>query len=102
MAGRQGRAGHRRRYVPSNPLGAPLDAPIRAGLLSVDALTPGHGFFDVTAGARGTLDAVEAFARGEVGWRFAPQGSAFAFGEATLSHDLGAQWQAGVGARMTW
>jgi hypothetical protein len=39
-----------------------------------------------------------AFARGEVGVKFAPQGSAFAFGEALLGRQ-GPSWQAGLGAK---
>jgi hypothetical protein len=84
-----------------NPLAA-LDAPIREGLTKVDALKPGSGFLDLTAGARGDASGVAAFARGEAGWHFAPSGSAFAFGEALLGPGAGPSWQAGVGVRATW
>jgi hypothetical protein len=79
-------------------LSAPLDAPVRAGLAAVEALQPGHGFAELLAGARGDGSETAAFARGEVGVKFAPQGSAFAFGEALLGRQ-GPSWQAGVGAK---
>jgi hypothetical protein len=75
---------------------------VRAGLDRVEALAPGAGFAEVLAGARSTPGAgLEAYARGEVGWHFMPNGSAFAFGEAALG-TAGPSWQAGVGARVTW
>jgi hypothetical protein len=82
-------------------LSAPLDAPVVAGLDKVDALKPGAGYAELLAGARSAPSGFEAFARGELGWKFAPQGSAFAFGEATASPS-GPSWQAGVGARVSW
>jgi hypothetical protein len=81
---------------------ADLDVPIRAGLDKVDALKPGAGFAEVLAGARGGSSGLEGFARAEAGWHFMPQGSAFGFGEASISPTTGAAWQAGVGARFTW
>jgi hypothetical protein len=80
---------------------AALDAPIREGLDKVDLLKPGEGFLDLTAGARGNGSGWAGFARGEAGWKFAPAGSAFAFGEAEYG-DAGPAWQAGIGVRATW
>lgn len=79
-----------------------LDAPVREGLAKVDQLQPGSGYAELIAGARGTAAGVTAYARGEVGWKFAPAGSAFAFGEAAIAPGLGPTWQAGVGARVSW
>jgi hypothetical protein len=49
---------------------------------------------------------VVGFARGELGARLTPGASLFAFGEATLSGQMGGPvtpgWLAGVGARVTW
>jgi len=59
----------------------------------------GSGFVDFAAGARGVGGAFEGFARGEAGWHFAPQGSAFAFGEAAVAPGSPVTWQAGVGLR---
>lgn len=67
----------------------------------MSALTPGSGFAEVLAGARMDRAGLAAFARGELGWHFAPAGSAFAFGDATLA-TTGQAWQAGIGARITW
>lgn len=79
-----------------------LDAPVRAGLDKVDALKPGSGFAELLAGARSSPTGFEGFARTEAGWKFTPNGSAFAFGEAALNPQTGAAWQAGVGARFSW
>lgn len=79
----------------------PLDAPVRAGLAAVERLQPGSGFVELMAGARGGPSGLEAFARGELGLKFSPGGSAFAFGEATLDRQ-GPTWQTGIGARLTW
>lgn len=80
---------------------ADLDAPILEGLDKVDALTPGAGFAELLAGARSSASGVDAFARGQLGWHFAPNGSAFAFGEASTGPS-GPAWQTGVGARVTF
>lgn len=81
---------------------AALDAPIREGLAKVDALKPRAGFAELTAGARSAPGGLEGFARGELGWKFAPRGSLFGFGEAAVSPGVGPSWQAGVGLRATW
>lgn len=82
-------------------MSAPLDAPVRAGLDAVERLSPGGGFAELLAGARGGPAGVEAFARGEAGWHLSPNASAFAFGEATLN-GTGPAWQTGIGARFAW
>lgn len=79
-----------------------LDAPVREGLAKVDKLQPGSGYAELLAGARGDASGVTAYTRGEVGWKFAPTGSAFGFGEAAIAPGLGPTWQAGVGVRATW
>lgn len=68
----------------------------------MNKLVPGQGFAEVLAGARGVGATVEAYARGELGVKFAPNGSAFAFGEATIAPGLAPAWQAGIGARVAW
>jgi hypothetical protein len=62
----------------------------------------GAGFLDAAAGFRGIGREVEGFARAEAGWHFAPQGSAFGFGEAALRPGAPVSWQAGVGLRVNW
>lgn len=86
------------------------DVPVReaigAGLDRVDALKPGRGFAELTAGARGESASVVGFARGELGARLSVGASLFAFGEATVGGSMDLQltpaWQAGVGFRSTW
>lgn len=68
----------------------------------MDALKPGQGFAELTAGARGEGTSVIGFARGELGARLTPNASLFAFGEATVSTQLRPAWMAGIGARVTW
>lgn len=68
----------------------------------VAALTPGSGFLNLAAGARGTGSAWTAFARGEVGWHLAPSASLFAFAEADKAFGSPLEWQAGVAAKATW
>jgi hypothetical protein len=75
---------------------------LSAGLDRVDALTPGQGFAEVTAGARGLGREVVGFARGEVGWKPAVNSALFAFGEASFGTQLQPAWMAGIGARVTW
>ena len=62
----------------------------------------GHGFVDAFAGLRGIGSELEGFARAEVGWHFAPQGSAFAFGEAALKPGSAVNWQVGTGVRVNF
>lgn len=64
----------------------------------MSALTPGHGFFNVTAGVNDAFGGgLGAFVEGEVGWKPRENVDLFAFGKATL---VGVQ--AGVGARVTF
>lgn len=76
------------------------------GLDRVDALRPGQGYAELTAGARGEGASIVGFVRGEVGARVTPGLSLFGFGEATLGGQLGGPltpgWMAGIGARVTW
>jgi hypothetical protein len=62
----------------------------------------GAGFLNVAAGARGTLDSFEGFARAEAGMHFMPTGSVFGFGEVATAPGAPLAWQAGIGARVTW
>lgn len=79
---------------------------VAAGLDRADALQPGQGYAELTAGVRGEGTSVVGFARGELGARVTPGLSLFAFGEATLTggldRGLTPGWMAGVGARLTW
>jgi hypothetical protein len=68
----------------------------------VDALKPGSGFAELLAGARSVPGGLEGFARAELGVKFAPNGSAFAFADAAIAPGLVPSWQAGVGLRATW
>lgn len=79
-----------------------LDAPIRDGLAKVDKLAPGSGFAELVAGARSAPGGFEGYARAEAGWKFAPTGSLYGFGEASVMPGLAPSWQAGLGARVTW
>lgn len=68
----------------------------------MDALAPGRGFAELTAGARGPwAGPAVAFARGELGAHLTPGLSLFGYGEATLGGALPG-WQAGLGARVRW
>lgn len=79
---------------------------VESGLARVDALKPGQGFVEATAGARGEGANVVGFARGELGWRPSVGTALFGFGEATLGgsfdRGLAPAWMVGVGARVTW
>lgn len=82
------------------------DVPVRealaAGLKRVDALVPGQGFAELTAGARGDFaGGLVGFARGELGYKPLTNLSLFAFGEATVG-GMTPGWMAGVGGRVTW
>jgi hypothetical protein len=57
---------------------------------------------NAAAGARGSLDSIEGFARVEAGEHFMPTGSVFGFTEADMRPGSGLEWQAGVGARIAW
>lgn len=70
--------------------------------MKVDRLEPGSGYAELLAGGRSVPGGVEAYARGELGWKFAPNGSAFAFGEAAVNPGVAPAWQAGAGVRVTW
>lgn len=78
---------------------------VAAGLARVDALVPGTGYAEVTAGARGEGASVVGYVRGEVGARPTKNVSLFGFGEATLGgtfERLTPGWMFGVGTRVTW
>lgn len=75
---------------------------IRAGLERVEALKPGQGFAEATAGVRGDWSGgLVAFARGEVGFKPTSATALFGFAEATAGGATPG-WMAGVGARVTW
>lgn len=65
-------------------------------------MKPGAGFAELLVGGHGSSSGFEGFARGELGWHFAPTASAFAFGEAALTPGLTPSWQLGAGVRATW
>lgn len=78
---------------------------VEAGLSRVDALKPGTGYAEVTAGARGEGASVVGYVRGEVGAKPVKNVSLFGFGEATLGgtfERLTPGWMLGVGTRVTW
>lgn len=75
---------------------------VRAGLDRVEALRPGHGFAEASAGVRGDGGGLVGFARGEVGARVDERLAVFAFAEAVMRPTLTSDWMAGVGARLTW
>ncbi len=69
-----------------------------SGLDRVGLLVPGSGFAQVTAGvSKGWQSGLDAFVRGEVGFKPRENVDLFGFGQANLQ---GAQ--AGVGARLTF
>lgn len=53
-------------------------------------------------GGRGVGRDFAAFARGELGARVDERLSVFGFAEALLPSSLTPEWQAGIGARLTW
>lgn len=78
---------------------------VEAGLARVDALKPGTGYAEVTAGARGEGTSVVGYVRGEAGAKPTRNVSLFAMGEATLGgtfERLTPGWMLGVGTRVTW
>ena len=75
---------------------------VRSGLDRVSLLPKGHGYAELSAGARGVGRGLAAFARGELGARVDERLSVFGFAEALLPSTLTPEWQAGVGARVTW
>lgn len=75
---------------------------VEAGLSRVDALVPGTGYAEVTAGARGEGTSVVGYVRGEVGAKPTKNVSLFGFGEATVNDRLTPGWMLGVGTRVTW
>lgn len=75
---------------------------MRSGLDRVSLLPAGHGYAELSAGARGVGRGLAGFARGELGARATERLSVFAFVEALLPSTLTPEWQAGVGARVTW
>ncbi len=71
---------------------------VRAGLDRVDALVPGHGFANLTAGVNQQWGGqLGAFVEAEVGFKPRENVDLFAFGKADLA---GAS--AGLGARLTF
>lgn len=68
----------------------------------MDALKPGQGYAELTAGARGQGASIVGFARGELGWKPRSNIDLFTFGEATLARGAPPAWMAGLGARVTW
>jgi hypothetical protein len=66
----------------------------------------GAGFFNLDAGARGTLAQAEGFVHAEAGAHFLRTGqiNGSVFGFTDVKAPIGAplSWQAGVGARLTW
>lgn len=79
-----------------------MRAEVRAGLDRAGKLTPGHGYAELSAGARGVGRGLAAYARGELGARLDERLAVFGFAEALLPSSLTPEWQAGVGARITW
>lgn len=75
---------------------------VRAGLDGAAKLGEGHGYAELTAGAKGLWEGPSvAFVRGEVGWKPSKPVTLFGYGEATLGGQLPG-WQAGLGIRATW
>lgn len=60
------------------------------------------GYAEVNVGARGIGRDFAGFARGELGARVDERLAVFGFAEALLPSSLTPEWQAGVGARLTW
>lgn len=79
-----------------------MRAAIRSGLARAELLPVGDGYAEVSAGARGVGLSAVAFARGELGARVAERAAVFAFAEAMLPSTLTPEWQAGIGARVSW
>jgi len=77
-------------------------AEVRSGLDRTGQLEPGHGYAELSAGARGVGRGLAAYARGELGARVDERLSVFGFAEALLPSTLTPEWQAGIGARLTW
>jgi len=77
-------------------------AEVRSGLDRAGRLDPGHGYAELSAGARGVGRGLAGFARGELGAKPTERLAVFAFAEALLPSTLTPEWQAGVGARVTW
>lgn len=79
-----------------------MRAEVRSGLDRAGKLLPGHGYAELSAGARGVGRGLAAYARGELGARLDERLAVFGFAEALLPSSLTPEWQAGVGARVTW
>lgn len=75
---------------------------MRSGLDRVSLLPAGHGYAELSAGVRGIGRDFAGYARGELGARVDERLSVFGFAEALLPSTLTPEWQAGVGARVTW
>ena len=75
---------------------------VRSGLARASALQPGHGYAELSVGGRGVGRGLAAYARGELGARVDERLAVFGFAEALLTSSLTPEWQAGVGARLTW
>lgn len=79
-----------------------MRAEVRSGLDRAEALGVGHGYAEVTGGLRGVGKDFAAYARGEAGWRPAANVVLFGYGEGLFGARITPEWQAGVGARVTW
>lgn len=79
-----------------------MRAEVRSGLDRAGKLEPGHGYAELSAGARGIGRDFAGYARGELGARVDERLAVFGFAEALLPSSLTPEWQAGIGARVSW
>lgn len=75
---------------------------VRSGLDRVSLLPRGAGYAEVSIGARGIGRDFAGYVRGELGARVDERLAVFGFAEALLPSTLTPEWQAGVGARVSW